>query len=82
VIFSSKLPSLDHPSTFVSSNAMVKSITRGVVGGGLLITFEASARGVVGAVSVFVDFIGVFVLFDAGFVVFRGERGIVGEAWC
>jgi hypothetical protein len=92
VTFSSKLSSLDHPSTSpASSSASAKSITRGVVGGGLLSTCETSRRGVVGAESshrgvvgaeshdgvggVALDFMGVLVLVLADF---RGERRMVG----
>ena len=77
MIFSSKLSSLDQPSPSpflsVSASASAKSITRGVVGGGLFVTFETSDKGVVGraleSVDIDLTFDGVF---EGGF----GDRGI------
>ena len=88
MIFSSKLSSLDHPSPSTLSvfgRARVKSITRGVVGGGTLLLWklETSVRGVVGCTSLEVsfafifDFEVAFVDFEGDFCALAGDRGIL-----
>ena len=92
VIFSSKLSSLDHPSPSTlsaSGRARVKSMTRGVVGGGRLLLWklETSESGVVGCTSLEVsfafifDFEVVFVDFEGDFCVLLGDRGILSPTF-